>query len=88
MTIQKETKTNCDVPALWQEHKKELRNFILKRVKEEDLTNDIWVSLERAKYFAENWGSEFINIGDAGHINTTSGHTNWEEGLTILKKLG
>jgi RNA polymerase sigma-70 factor (ECF subfamily) len=41
MTIQKEIKTNCDVPALWQEHKKELRNFILKRVKEEDLTNDI-----------------------------------------------
>jgi RNA polymerase sigma-70 factor (ECF subfamily) len=41
MEIQKELKTNCDVPALWQEHKKELRNFILKRVKEEDLTNDI-----------------------------------------------
>ena len=51
-------------------------------------SNDIWVSLERAKFFAENWGSEFINIGDAGHINTSSGHTNWEEGLTILKKLG
>ncbi|MFN7540887.1 MAG: RBBP9/YdeN family alpha/beta hydrolase [Bacteroidota bacterium] len=51
-------------------------------------SNDIWVSLERAKYFAENWGSEFINIGDAGHINTSSGHTKWEEGLTILKKLG
>lgn len=41
MEIQKEIKTNCDVPALWQEHKNELRNFILKRVKEEDLTNDI-----------------------------------------------
>ena len=39
--MQKEIKTNCDVPALWQEHKNELRNFILKRVKEEDLTNDI-----------------------------------------------
>jgi RNA polymerase sigma-70 factor (ECF subfamily) len=41
MTMQKEIKTNCDVPALWQEHRNELRNFILKRVKEEDLTNDI-----------------------------------------------
>jgi RNA polymerase sigma-70 factor (ECF subfamily) len=41
MTIQKEIKTNCDVPALWQEHKNELRNFILKRVKDQDLTNDI-----------------------------------------------
>jgi RNA polymerase sigma-70 factor (ECF subfamily) len=41
MTIKKEIKTNCDVPALWQEHKNELRNFILKRVKEQDLANDI-----------------------------------------------
>lgn len=41
MTIQTEIKTNCDVPALWQEHKNELRNFILKRVKDQDLTNDI-----------------------------------------------
>jgi RNA polymerase sigma-70 factor (ECF subfamily) len=41
MTIQEEIKTNCDVPALWQEHKNELRNFILKRVKDQDLTNDI-----------------------------------------------
>ena len=51
-------------------------------------SNDIWVSLERAKFFAKNWGSEFINIGDAGHINASSGHTNWDDGLTILKKLG
>jgi len=41
MTLQTEIKTNCDVPALWQEHKNELRNFILKRVKDQDLTNDI-----------------------------------------------
>jgi predicted alpha/beta hydrolase family esterase len=49
--------------------------------------NDVWVSLERAKLFAENWGSEFINIGNAGHINVASGHTNWEEGVELLKKL-
>ena len=36
-----EIKTNCDVPALWQEHKKELRLFILKRVKDEELADDI-----------------------------------------------
>ena len=50
-------------------------------------SNDIWVSLDRAKYFAEKRGSGFINIGDTGHINVASGHTNWEEGLVILKKL-
>lgn len=32
---------NCDVPALWQEHKIALRNYIFKRVKDEDLTNDL-----------------------------------------------
>ncbi|MBE0650925.1 MAG: sigma-70 family RNA polymerase sigma factor [Bacteroidales bacterium] len=36
-----EIKTNCDVPALWLEHKKELRLFILKRVKDEELADDI-----------------------------------------------
>jgi RNA polymerase sigma-70 factor, ECF subfamily len=41
MTRQTEVKTTCDVPALWQEHKNELRNFILKRVKNHDLADDI-----------------------------------------------
>jgi len=50
--------------------------------------NDPWVSLERAAYFATSWGSEFINIGDAGHINTASGYYEWKEGLAILKTLG
>lgn len=50
--------------------------------------DDMWVSLERARFFAEHWGSEFINIGNAGHINVASGHTNWEEGLNILKTIG
>jgi uncharacterized protein len=50
--------------------------------------NDQWVSLVRAKYFADNWGSEFINIGRAGHINAASGHNEWNEGLDILKQLG
>jgi uncharacterized protein len=51
-------------------------------------SNDEWVTLERAKYFAEKWGSEFINIGNAGHINTASGYGEWKEGLAILKTLG
>jgi uncharacterized protein len=50
--------------------------------------DDPWVSLERARFFANNWGSEFINIGNAGHINAASGYGEWEEGLSILKKLG
>ncbi len=41
MKQQNTIRTNCDVPALWQEHKTELRAFILKRVKDQDLANDI-----------------------------------------------
>ena len=50
--------------------------------------NDPWVTLDRAKYFASNWGSEFINIGKAGHINVASGFGEWIQGLEILKILG
>jgi len=50
-------------------------------------SDDPWVSLERAKLFANNWGSEFINIGPAGHINAASGHGKWDEGLEILKTI-
>ena len=50
--------------------------------------DDVWVSLERAKFFAEHWGTTlFINLGNAGHINVASGHTNWEEGLKLLQLL-
>ncbi|MDP4262798.1 MAG: alpha/beta hydrolase [Bacteroidota bacterium] len=51
-------------------------------------SDDPWVSLDRAKFFAKNWGSEFINIGNAGHINVSSGHKQWDEGFAILKTLG
>jgi uncharacterized protein len=48
--------------------------------------NDIWVSTERAQFFADCWGSELINIGDAGHINVASGYTKWDEGLALLER--
>ncbi|HTI61244.1 RBBP9/YdeN family alpha/beta hydrolase [Mucilaginibacter sp.] len=50
-------------------------------------SNDHFVTLERAKQFADAWGSDFINIGEAGHINVASGFGEWEHGLTILKRL-
>jgi uncharacterized protein len=39
-------------------------------------SDDQWVSFQRAKYFADNRGSEFINIGKAGHINAAPGIMN------------
>ncbi|WP_426670753.1 RBBP9/YdeN family alpha/beta hydrolase [Mucilaginibacter sp. McL0603] len=50
-------------------------------------TNDYYVPLDCATQFAHSWGSELVNIGEAGHINVSSGFGKWDEGLEILKKL-
>ncbi len=47
--------------------------------------NDPWVSLERAQFFSNAWGSRLINIGAAGHINADSGYGKWEQGLKFLE---
>ena len=49
--------------------------------------NDAFVSLNRAKYFAEKWGSDFVNIGYKGHINSDSNLKFWEEGQVVLQRL-
>jgi uncharacterized protein len=49
-------------------------------------SNDIWVSEERAKFFADAWGSELVCIGEAGHINVAGGYGEWQAGLELLKR--
>jgi hypothetical protein len=49
--------------------------------------DDPYVTLHRAQDFATAWGSEFINIGRARHINTDSGHGPWPEGEMWLESL-
>ncbi|MDB5025993.1 MAG: alpha/beta hydrolase [Mucilaginibacter sp.] len=49
--------------------------------------NDYFASVERTKQFARAWGSEHVNVGQAGHINVSSGFGQWNRGLEILKKL-
>lgn len=46
--------------------------------------NDYFVSLERARTFADAWGSRFVDIGPAGHINAASGYGPWPEGEAML----
>jgi uncharacterized protein len=50
-------------------------------------SNDPYVTLSRAEAFAKRWGSEFVMIGEAGHINSGSGLGNWPEGLALLNTL-
>lgn len=49
--------------------------------------NDYYVTAERARLFADSWGSQLVNIGDAGHINLASGFGEWQQGLHLLKQL-
>jgi hypothetical protein len=50
-------------------------------------TGDPLCSVERAAEFATCWGSDFHLAGDAGHINTASGHGPWPEGLVMFTRL-
>ncbi len=50
--------------------------------------NDPWCTIERAEFFANQWGSKFINEGKAGHINGLSGYGNWNYSLELLHILG
>jgi predicted alpha/beta hydrolase family esterase len=49
--------------------------------------NDPWTSLTKAKDLADAWGAEFVDAGDAGHINTAAGYGPWEAGEALLKRL-
>lgn len=46
--------------------------------------NDPYCEINRATAFAEAWNSEFVDAGEAGHINVESGHGPWPEGLLRL----
>ena len=50
--------------------------------------NDDWATPARARQFAEAWGSELIDLGNAGHINAASGYGAWPAGLALLAELG
>src|SRR5882724_7451703 len=50
-------------------------------------SNDPYVTVSRAQAFATAWGSEFVMIGEAGHINSASGLGDWPEGFSLLRSL-
>ncbi len=50
-------------------------------------TNDPWMRLTRSAYWADIWGSRFISLGAAGHINADSGYGQWADGMEIFEQL-
>lgn len=49
--------------------------------------DDPFCAYERADEFAAAWGSDFVDAGFAGHINSDGGYGPWPEGLTRFATL-
>ena len=50
-------------------------------------TNDPYGGVAYAEECAAIWGSDLVNIGAAGHINSSSGLGAWPEGHRLLQQL-
>lgn len=50
-------------------------------------SNDSWMRIEKAAFWADLWSSDFVNLGEAGHINAQSGFGPWPEGLSLFNRL-
>jgi len=50
-------------------------------------SDDRYVEPGRARQYAQSWGSRFVLLHDAGHINASSGFGPWPEGRALLEGL-
>ena len=48
-------------------------------------TNDEYAALARSRAWAQAWGSEFVDIGEAQHINGDAGYGPWPEGHKLFE---
>jgi hypothetical protein len=49
--------------------------------------NDPFCPARLAGAYARAWGSEFMRLADAGHVNVESGHGEWPLGWALLHSL-
>lgn len=45
--------------------------------------NDPWMDQDRARALSTGWGADFVDMGEAGHINVASGFGPWAEGRAL-----
>ncbi len=50
-------------------------------------SNDPYCPVRLAGAYARSWGSEFVRLQNAGHINVESGHGDWPLGWALLQSL-
>ncbi|MDB5744551.1 MAG: hypothetical protein JWR68_2866 [Polaromonas sp.] len=62
-------------------HKLPYRNILVAS------SNDPYCPVRLAGAYARAWGSEFVRMPDAGHINVESGHGEWPLGMALLQSL-
>ena len=49
--------------------------------------DDEYCTFDRAREYADAWGAELLDVGDAGHINSSSGLGSWPTGYGLLQRL-
>lgn len=49
--------------------------------------DDPWCGFDRSQDFAAGWGAEFVDAGDAGHLNAESDLGRWADGQALLGSL-
>lgn len=49
--------------------------------------NDPYIGINTARQLARTWGSAFVDVGQAGHINADSGLGDWAFGQALLEQL-
>lgn len=49
--------------------------------------NDPYLDFDRALALAGSWGSELVDVGEAGHVNADSGFGAWPDGKRLARRL-
>jgi hypothetical protein len=50
-------------------------------------SDDPLTRLDRARGFAQAWGSRFVDLGAVGHLNPASGHGDWPQAEEFIREL-
>lgn len=50
-------------------------------------TNDPFCPIRLSGAYARAWGSDFVRLANAGHVNAESGHGEWPLGRALLQSL-
>lgn len=50
-------------------------------------STDPWAGIACSRLLAEQWGARFVDLGEAGHVNSEAGFGPWPQGEELLRDL-